>query len=296
MMQPPAPNPMMSGPAPTPPKMPVTIDAVMALLKDGALRRFRVDIETDSTIVGDESQERRDRNEFILSVTQFVQGWGPLITANPKLARMAGDLLMFGVRAYRVGRELEETIEDTVEQIDQAAQQPQPPPPQMLAEQAKLEAAKMKAQAEIQKAQMAAEQSQQESQAKIMAIQASAEQEAQKHQLEVERMHVQLEHERQKHEMEMQRMAQGHQIEADKFAMARQQEEANAEKVAQKEEKDRAASHEHSAKLGEAIAANTQAIPMLANAIVEHGKHFASGMNKPRRVIRDKDGKVSGVE
>lgn len=159
--------PMGGAGGPPPGKKPVTIDAVMALLKDGALRRFRVDIETDSTIVGDESQERRDRNEFILSVTQFVQGWGPLITANPKLARMAGDLLMFGVRAYRVGRELEETIEDTVEQIDQIAQQPPSPPPQMMIEQAKLEGTKAKTQAEIQKAMIGAKQAQIEGQAKI---------------------------------------------------------------------------------------------------------------------------------
>ena len=139
-------------------QQPVTIDAVMALLRDGAMRRFRIDIEADSTIVGDESQEKKDRVEFIQSMTQFVTAWAPLIQANPALGKLAGDMMLFGVRAFRVGRELEESIEDTVERIEDAANQPPPPNPQMQTEQIKADAQKEKSQAEILKAKMDAEQ------------------------------------------------------------------------------------------------------------------------------------------
>ncbi len=149
------------------PNQPVTIDAVMALLRDGALRRFRIDIEVDSTIVGDESQERKDRNDFIASVTQFMQGWGPMVQANPALAPLAGDLLLFGVRAYRVGRELEETIEDTVEKIEQLASQPKPPSPEIMAAQAKAQSEQVKAKAEVQKSQFDVQAAQVGAQAKI---------------------------------------------------------------------------------------------------------------------------------
>lgn len=278
------------------PQQPVTIDAVMVLLRDGALRRFRIEIEADSTIVGNETQERQDRNEFIGSLTQFMTAWGPMIMQKPELTKLAGDVLLFGVRGFRVGRELEETIEETVEQLEEAGKQPPPPPPELIAEQNKMQIEKMKAQAEMQKMQMSAAQSQQESDAKMMQIQASAEQEARKYELEIQKMQAALQHEREKHQMEMERIHQGHQIEAEKFAMSQEQAESDHVRASEKEEKDRMASHEHSAKLSEAIAANTQAIPVLAKAIVEHGKHIGAGIGKPKRVIRDKDGKVSGVE
>lgn len=291
-------------PAPQmPSRPPVTIDDVMELLRDGAMRRFRVEIEADSTIVGDESQERKDRSEFIATLTQFMTAWGPMVMQMPELTKMAGDVLLFGVRGFRVGRELEETIEDTVERLEDKSGQPPPPNPEMIkmqmqaqGEQAKLEATKIKAQAEVMKAQGQAAQAQQESDAKLAQIQAQSVAEERKHQLETERMHMQLQHEREKHQMEVERAMHGHQLETEKFEMSRQQDEANAMRDAEKQEKDRQASHEHSAKLSEAVAANTQAIPLLAKAIVEHGKHIGAGIGKPKKVIRDKDGKVSGVE
>ena len=137
---------------------PVTIDAVMGLLRDGALRRFRIDIETDSTIVGDESQEKKDRTEFIASMTQMVQAWGPIVVQAPPMLPLFGQLMTFGVRAFRVGRELEETIEDTLERMEELLNAPKPPPPQMEAEKVKAETAKVKADAEITKAQIGVQQ------------------------------------------------------------------------------------------------------------------------------------------
>lgn len=146
----------------------VTIDDVMELLRDNVLRRFRIDIEVDSTIVGDESQERQDRSQFIEATTKFISAWGPLVAANPLLAPMAGQLLLFGARSFRIGNELEEVIEETVDKIEAHAANPPLPQPNP-AEQAKLQATQMKAKAEIQKAQIGAQQAQVEGQLKIAA-------------------------------------------------------------------------------------------------------------------------------
>lgn len=143
MPQPPA----QSGPPP------VTIDAVMALLRDGMMRRFRIDVEVDSTISGDESQERSDRTAFISATTEFVEKWGPIVAANPLMAPLAGELLLFGARSFRVGRSLEEVIEETVDKLEQQAAQPKPPPPPSPEDQAKIAQAQIKAQAEGAKAQ-----------------------------------------------------------------------------------------------------------------------------------------------
>ncbi|MCS3451933.1 hypothetical protein M2222_008290 [Bradyrhizobium elkanii] len=137
---------------PAPAQQPVTIDAVMALLRDGMTRRFRIDIETDSTITGDESQERNDRTQFIETTTKFVQAWGPIVQANPDLAPLAGGLLKFGLQAFRTARTLEELFDETVDKLEAKAAQPKPPPQPSPDEVVKAQTAREKGQAEIVKA------------------------------------------------------------------------------------------------------------------------------------------------
>jgi hypothetical protein len=143
---------------------------VFGLLKNNLLRRFKIDIETDSTIAGDESQEKQDRTTFIESLTKFMEAWGPMTMQKPELAPLAGQVLLFGVRAFRVGRELEEVIEETVDKLSQPSPVPQQPDPKVQAEQIKLQGAQMKTQAEVQKSQVDAQTGQQEAAAKLQEI------------------------------------------------------------------------------------------------------------------------------
>jgi hypothetical protein len=156
-----------------------TEEDVFGLLRDDMQRLFRIDIEADSTVIGDESQEKQDRTQLIESATKFMEAWGPMVQANPDLAPLAGQLLMFGVRAFRVGRELEEVIEETVDKVEQKAKQAQQggghPDPKVQAEQTKLQGVQIKGQTELQKAQIEAQTAQQEAQSKLMAIQMKAE-------------------------------------------------------------------------------------------------------------------------
>lgn len=152
MMQQPPPQGEPIPQAP-PQQKPVTIDAVMELLRDGIQRRFRIDIETDSTVAGDEGQERQDRTEFIMATTKFIEAWGPIVAQQPIMTDLAGELLLFGTRAFRVGRSLEEVIEETVDKLEMQATQPKPPPQPSPDEQVKLETAKIKGQAEVEKVQ-----------------------------------------------------------------------------------------------------------------------------------------------
>ncbi len=149
-----------------PSQPPVTIDAVMRLLRDNAHRRFRIDIETDSTVSGDEAQEKQDRAELIQGITKLVETWGPIVTAQPFMAKLAGELMLFGVRAFRVGRTLENVIEETVEKFEEAAGIPKGPPQPSPDELIKAQVAKEKGQAEIMKAQIDARTAQMEAQAR----------------------------------------------------------------------------------------------------------------------------------
>ena len=150
---------------------PVTIDAVMVLLRDGATRRFRIDIETDSTVAGNEAQDRQDRIALITAATQMVETWAPIVGANPIAAPLAGALMLFGVRGFRIGTsEIEDVIETFVDKMEQNANQPKPPPQPDPAEQAKLQATQIKSQTEIAKARIALQEAQLDSQARMREV------------------------------------------------------------------------------------------------------------------------------
>ncbi len=115
------------------------MEAVMALLRDDVTRGFRIDIETDSTVEPDQQQEKQSRIEFLGMAAQFLQQSQAILQmpGGQMMAPLLGQLMTFGVRGFPVARELEETIEQTMTQIQQAMSQPQqqgPTPEQMAAE------------------------------------------------------------------------------------------------------------------------------------------------------------------
>lgn len=114
---------MQTGQPPPPPSEEPTWDDVMGLLRNDRLRRFKVGIETDSTIYADEMAEKQARTEFVQAVTQFVAATGPVVQQAPALAPMFSEMLLFAVRAFKAGEQLEDVIEQSI----QAASQTPPP-------------------------------------------------------------------------------------------------------------------------------------------------------------------------
>jgi hypothetical protein len=152
---------------PAAPNLGPTQEQVFGLLKDSLTRRFKIDIENDSTIAGDESQEKQDRTQFIESVTKFMEAWGPMVMQKPELAPLASELLKFGVRGFRVARELEESIDELGDKLTQPGAMQKGPDPKVQAEQIKLQGTQARTQSEIQKSQIDAQSEQQMAQAKM---------------------------------------------------------------------------------------------------------------------------------
>lgn len=199
-------------------KPPVTIDAVVKLLRDDRMRGFRIDIETDSLVEADQTQERNDRTAFVQAIGGFFKEFGPLVMQMPPLAPLASSLLQFAVRGYKVGAELEETIEKTMGQVAEKLSNPPPPQPDPV-EQAKTEQAQIKAQAEGQKSQMEGQIAQMEAQFKQqeMAMKAQAEQQKSAMDAQSQRMDMMLkllEHEQsvKEHHLNAQQTERNHQL------------------------------------------------------------------------------------
>lgn len=117
----------------------------VALLRDDRLRGFRLDIETDSTIEIDAQTEKQARTEFLASAAQFITSVLPAAEKMPALTPLFGQMLLFGARGFKTGRELESTLEQTVRKLDSDAAtkmglQAQPKPdPKLQVEQSKID-------------------------------------------------------------------------------------------------------------------------------------------------------------
>jgi hypothetical protein len=134
----------------------VPIEAVVDLLRDDRARGFAFEIATDSTILTDEMQEKKSRNEFLGVVAQATQGLMAIAGLGEQGAALAGGLLKFATAPYRVGRELNGLIDDFVDAAPQmAAQAAGQGQGNSDAEQAIAEANKKLADAEMTKAQAA---------------------------------------------------------------------------------------------------------------------------------------------
>jgi hypothetical protein len=243
-------------------------EQVMGLLRNEKVRGFSINIETDSTIEPNEAEEKQSRVEFVTAVSGYLQAVGAIVQQAPETAGMMGDLLTFAVRGFKVGSELESTIEQTMEQVQQRMSQPQPNP----------EMEKVKAETELKQKEhqdnMALEQKKHEDtmQLEVMKVQSQI-------QLEQVKTESQM-------TLEKQKADQGHELaknKADMDAHIKSREmggDDEAPTFARQKQK------EDSSKQQEMIAGSViQAIQALTDAV-----------NKPKQIVRDNSGRPIGVQ
>jgi hypothetical protein len=88
-----------------------TWDEVMAILQSDKLRGFRVDIETDSTVKPQADLEQKNRIDLLTALTGFMEKAIPGVAAGVLPKEVAMELMLFGIRAFKVGPQLEETLQ-----------------------------------------------------------------------------------------------------------------------------------------------------------------------------------------
>ena len=127
------------------------IAPALELLKNNVLNNFRIEVSSNSLIEIDEQQEKQDRMEFLTAVGNFME---KAIQLPPQLHTVAGELLLYGVRGFRTGRQLEGQIDEAIETLKESTQQqPEQPDPEMLKMQAEQQAEQQRQAGEDQRAQ-----------------------------------------------------------------------------------------------------------------------------------------------
>jgi len=91
---------------------------VLEILQDDMMRSYRIDIETDSTIAEDAAQEKQGRIEMMQAVTGFIEKAAPMVQAGFLPANVAKELLGFTVRGFKIGRTLEDVLDEMGGQED----------------------------------------------------------------------------------------------------------------------------------------------------------------------------------
>ena len=199
---PPAPKP------PPPPQLGPTQEMISELLKDAVTQRFLIDIETDSTIQADENAEKAARTQVLEAISKFVVAWMPIVQASPELMPLAGQMLLFAVRAFPTARDLEEAIEVAMDKMQQASGQPKPPSTEQLKAQADLE----KTKAEIEHAQIDAQTAGEKSKADVAMVQLKGQTAIKEHEMKMQQMQMQMNLDREKMQMELHGQQQKHQM------------------------------------------------------------------------------------
>lgn len=176
---------LQSTPAPTNPQpqpVPEDMQELMALpswedveklIRDDVARCFRIDIETDSTIKVDQEAEKKSRVEFITAAGGFIQQ--AAMIQDPQIRPLLMEMLMFGMRGFKIGREMETSFKTALDKMRKQAEQPQQPPPDPAAM-----AAQAQAQNDQQRLQLDAQQAQADNQLKAQELQANTQLEQQK--------------------------------------------------------------------------------------------------------------------
>ncbi len=151
---------LMVGAQEQPPEFQQDFPQAIELLRNDALRNFRVEIETDSTVSVDENTEKQQATELLAAMGTFLKDVAPVAQMAPPLLPLLGQMLLYGVRHYRGGRNLEgaveqafkaleETAAQAAEQQAQMAQQGPPPDPAMLKAEAEIAMGKQRLDADL---------------------------------------------------------------------------------------------------------------------------------------------------
>jgi len=218
--------------------------------------------------------------EFLQSVGGFMQQVLPVAQAQPKMAPLLAEMLMFAVRSFKGGRSIEAVFDATMAELSQPQepQQQQPDPAQM----------QMEAQMQVEQAKLQAEQQRTQTDAQLQQMKVQSDQTMAQMKLQSDREIAQF---KAQTEMQLEQMRQAAETERAEMR-ARIEAEAKVQIAAMQmagEQNQAIAGDQAAAAVAETTAGVSQAMQMLAEAV---GK-----MNKPKRreLVRGPDGRAAGV-
>jgi hypothetical protein len=189
--------------APPPPPDPQVLaqqrfEQACELLRNDKMRTFRIDIETNSTVEPDRQAAKEAVSEMFMSVGQFLEKGVMLGQVMPEAVPALGQSILFAMRTFGAGRDVEAAWEAAIDKLD--AKVKNPPPPKPSPDEIKAKAAEQQAATD---AAAATQQFQFDQQRNAMQLQADE----RKHAMELEKMQAELQLKREEIQVERERLA-----------------------------------------------------------------------------------------
>jgi hypothetical protein len=241
-------------------------DEVLQVLRSDAMRGYRVDIETDSTVQADVARLKTNAAEFVQGFGGFIQAVGPAVQAGAMPMDVVADLLTAFARNFKLGRQ----AEDALERMGKISAQPAPQQDQGAAAEAQA-----KEQADTQKLAMEAQNADRDFALKQRELDLKEREAAFNEALQVQQLK----------DAEMAR------AEARRDALLPDREALMGENEANMRELAAAL-----AALGQSLQAIQEQHARTAQVQAQALQQLAASMSAPKRVVRGPDGRAMGVE
>jgi len=165
---------------------------ILKVLGDTLTRNYRIDIETNSTVDPEASEDKQNITDLLAAIGQFFQMIGPLVMEGAIPMDAAKGILMTSVRRFKFGPDIEDYLD--------MLKAPQPKPdPKAQAAQAQAAHEQQMSQIELQQAQTKAQTDSAKAQQDLQIAQV-------KHQMELEKLAFEQQKSKQEHELEIQRI------------------------------------------------------------------------------------------
>ena len=98
-------------PPPQPPELSApTLEVIIDCLKSDMLRNFSIDIETNSTVDAEATEDKQDMAELMNALAQFLNGVMPMVQAQAIPFDAAKTIMLNLLRRFRMGGEVEEAL------------------------------------------------------------------------------------------------------------------------------------------------------------------------------------------
>jgi hypothetical protein len=268
---------LMSGLQEQAPEFQYAFPMAVMLLRQDAMRSFRIEIETDSTIAVDEQGDKQAATEFLTAMGNYMATSLPMAQQAPELLPVVGQGAVFLARRFRAGRQLEGAIDQAFQALQQRAQQ-------MLQQQP--DPATLKAQADEKRLALEADIKARELALRERELTFNAD-------LKAREMGLREAEMAQAATIEAQRLQDGQaaRAEARKDALLPDREAMLGESEAQMRELAAAL-----AALGQSLEAMQQQHASTSQMQAQALAQLAASMTAPKRVVRGADGRAMGVE
>ena len=254
---------------------------VIQVLRDDTQRAYKVDVETNSTVEPEATEDQKQISELFTAIGQFLNGVGPLVAKGVLPFEVAQTMLLTITRRFRFGTE----IEDQIKQM-------QPPKPEENGDQGAAQQKALQDQQKLMQQQMQLQQQEQELalQAKTMA----AEKMLLEKRIDLELREIQLKSEQSK-------LALKTQVESQKVAT----DGKLAQMQNQKFKTENVVNQKADATIGQGVKDLKGMVQTLVQAVGQQAERQAEtvqalvkAMTAPRKrkAIRGKDGKIESME